>query len=125
MSTAMKSFFQKNQSEAVGLVVQSIKPELFHEVTERADKYKRRQGDEATVVATTNGIVSFPGQSVIEGSAVTRGGTIVTVSAKNLYEGDPVAKAKIAYETGFERVKTFCGVIKDKIISAKDSSKHV
>ena len=113
-------FFSKEQSEAVGLVVQSIKPELFHEVIRTSGQIQAAQGDEATVVATTNGIVSFPGQSVIEGSAVTRGGTIVTVSAKNLYEGDPVAKAKIAYETALKELKRSEGLIKDKIISAKE-----
>lgn len=113
-------FFSKEQSEAVGLVVQSIKPELFHEVIRTSGRIQAAQGDEATVVATTNGIVSFPGQSVIEGSAVTRGGTIVTVSAKNLYEGDPVAKAKIAYETALKELKRSEGLIKDKIISAKE-----
>ena len=113
-------FLSKEQSEAVGLVVQSIKPELFHEVIRTSGQIQAAQGDEATVVATTNGIVSFPGQSVIEGSAVTRGGTIVTVSAKNLYEGDPVAKAKIAYETALKELKRSEGLIKDKIISAKE-----
>lgn len=113
-------FFSKEQSEAVGLVVQSIKPELFHEVIRTSGQIQAAQGDEATVVATTNGIVSFPGQSVIEGAAVTRGGTIVTVSAKNLYEGDPVAKAKIAYETALKELKRSEGLIKDKIISAKE-----
>lgn len=113
-------FFSKEQSEAVGLVVQSIKPELFHEVIRTSGQIQAAQGDEATVVATTNGIVSFPGQSVIEGSAVTRGGTIVTVSAKNLYEGDPVAKTKIAYETALKELKRSEGLIKDKIISAKE-----
>lgn len=29
----------------------------------------------------------------------------MTVSAKNLYEGDPVAKAKIAYETALKELK--------------------
>lgn len=113
-------FFSKEQSEAVGLVVQSIKPELFHEVIWTSGQIQAAQGDEATVVATTNGIVSFPGQSVIEGSAVAKGGTIVTVSAKNLYEGDPVAKAKIAYETALKEFKRSEGLVKDKIISAKE-----
>lgn len=113
-------FFSKEQSEAVGLVVQSIKPELFHEVIRTSGQIQAAQGDEATVVATTNGIVSFPGQSVIEGSAVAKGGTIVTVSAKNLYEGDPVAKAKIAYETALKEFKRSEGLVKDKIISAKE-----
>lgn len=113
-------FFSKEQSEAVGLVVQSIKPELFYEVIRTSGQIQAAQGDEATVVATTNGIVSFPGQSVIEGSAVAKGGTIVTVSAKNLYEGDPVAKAKIAYETALKEFKRSEGLVKDKIISAKE-----
>lgn len=112
--------FTKEQSEATGLVVQSIQPDLFHEVIRTSGQIQAAQGDEATVVATTNGIVSFPGQSILEGSAVAKGGTIVTVSAKNLYEGDPVAKAKIAYETALKEFKRSEGLIKDKIISAKE-----
>ena len=112
--------FTKEQSEAIGLVVQSIQPDLFREVIRTSGQIQAAQGDEATVVATTNGIVSFPGQSILEGSAVAKGGTIVTVSAKNLYEGDPVAKAKIAYETALKEFKRSEGLIKDKIISAKE-----
>lgn len=48
------------------------------------------------------------------------GSTIVTISAKNLYEGDPVAKAKIAYETALKEYQRAEGLVKDKIISAKE-----
>ena len=48
------------------------------------------------------------------------GSTIVAISAKNLYEGDPVAKAKIAYETALKEYQRAEGLVKDKIISAKE-----
>ena len=44
----------------------------------------------------------------------------MTISARNLYEGDPVAKAKITYETALKEFKRAEGLVKDKIISEKE-----
>lgn len=62
------------------------------------------QGDEATIVATSNGVVSFSNQTITAGAPVSAGSTIVTISAKNLSDGDPTAKAKIAYETALKSI---------------------
>lgn len=94
--------FTRQQAEAIGLEIYNVVPGSFAHV------------------ATTNGVVSFPGQNIIEGATVGVGSTIVTISAKNLYEGDPVAKAKIAYETALKEYQRAEGLVKDKIISAKE-----
>ena len=112
--------FTRQQAEAIGLEVYNVTPGIFSRVIKTSGQIQSAQGDEVTIVATTNGIVSFPGQSIIEGASVGSGATIVTISAKNLYEGDPVAKAKISYETALKEFKRAEGLVKDKIISAKE-----
>lgn len=112
--------FTRQQADAIGLEVYNVEPGMFSQVIKTSGQIQSAQGDEATIVATTNGIVSFPARSIIEGAPVGTGTTIVTISARNLYEGDPVAKAKITYETALKEFKRAEGLIKDKIISEKE-----
>ncbi|WP_371291830.1 efflux RND transporter periplasmic adaptor subunit [Bacteroides sp.] len=112
--------FTRQQADAIGLEVYNVEPGIFSQVIKTSGQIQSAQGDEATIVATTNGIVSFPARSIIEGAPVGTGTTIVTISARNLYEGDPVAKAKITYETALKEFKRAEGLIKDKIISEKE-----
>ncbi|WMI95132.1 efflux RND transporter periplasmic adaptor subunit [Bacteroides fragilis] len=112
--------FTQQQADAIGLEVYNVEPGMFSQVIKTSGQIQSAQGDEATIVATTNGIVSFPARSIIEGAPVGTGTTIVTISARNLYEGDPVAKAKITYETALKEFKRAEGLVKDKIISEKE-----
>lgn len=112
--------FTRQQADAIGLEVYNVEPSIFSQVIKTSGQIQSAQGDEATIVATTNGIVSFPARSIIEGAPVGTGSTIVTISARNLYEGDPVAKAKITYETALKEFKRAEGLVKDKIISEKE-----
>lgn len=112
--------FTRQQAEAIGLEIYNVVPGSFAQVIRTSGQIQAAQGDEETIVATTNGVVSFPEQNIIEGATVGVGSTIVTISAKNLYEGDPVAKAKIAYETALKEYQRAEGLVKDKIISAKE-----
>lgn len=112
--------FTRQQADAIGLEVYNVEPGIFSQVIKTSGQIQSAQGDEATIVATTNGIVSFPARSIIEGAPVGTGTTIVTISARNLYEGDPIAKAKITYETALKEFKRAEGLVKDKIISEKE-----
>jgi len=55
------------------------------------------QGDESVAVATVAGVVTFRGK-VIEGMSVSKGTPLVILSSKNMADGDPVERARIAYE---------------------------
>jgi RND family efflux transporter MFP subunit len=112
--------FTKAQAEAVGLQVETVSPSTFYQVIKTSGQIQASQGDEATVVATSNGIVSFANPSITEGTAVRSGEAIVTVSAKNLLEGDPATKAEIAYETAQKEFARAEGLVKGNIISAKE-----
>lgn len=112
--------FTQAQAKAVNLKVETIKPTDFHQVIRTSGKIEAATGDEQTIVATTNGVVSFVGKASIEGTAVAKGAAVVTLSAKNILDGDPSAKAKIAFETARKEYQRAKELVKDKIISAKE-----
>jgi RND family efflux transporter MFP subunit len=112
--------FTKAQAEAVGLIVETVSPGAFQQVIKTSGQIQASQGDEATIVSTSNGIVSFSNRSITEGAAVRSGEAIVTVSAKNLLEGDPATKVIIVYETAQKEFSRAEKLIKDNIISAKE-----
>lgn len=112
--------FTKKQAEAVNLKTEVITPASFQNVIKTSGQIQAPQGDEQTIVATSNGVVSFSNASIVDGTPVKAGESIVTISAKNLQEGDPALKAKIAFETAEKEFKRAEGLVADKIISAKE-----
>lgn len=112
--------FTKSQAKAAGMETYLVKPGTFSNVIKTSGRIESAQGDEATIVATANGVVSFAKQTITLGVPVSAGSTLVTISAKNLSDGDPTAKVKIAYETALKEYKRVEGLVKDKIISAKE-----
>jgi RND family efflux transporter MFP subunit len=112
--------FTKHQAEAAGLQTETVAAGTFTQVIKVSGQIQVSQGDEATVSATSNGIVSFVNPSLTEGTSVRAGEALVRISAKNLPEGDPAVKAKIAYETAQKEFQRAEDLVKDKIISAKE-----
>ena len=112
--------FSKEQAAFAGLKIDTVKPAAFRNVIRTSGEIRAAQGDEATIVATANGVVSFPRQTMTVGAPVAAGATVVTISAKNLADGDPAAKAKIAYETALKEYERAKGLVADQIISAKE-----
>jgi RND family efflux transporter MFP subunit len=112
--------FTEEQAKAVGLTVEAVTAGVFNQVIKTSGQVQAAQGDEASIVATSNGIVSFVNSSITEGSAVRAGEAIVIVSAKNLQDGDPTIKARIEYETAQKDFQRAEELVKDQIISAKE-----
>jgi RND family efflux transporter MFP subunit len=102
------------------LSTESVAFGTFHQVIKTSGKIQASQGDEAIIVATSNGVVSFVNPSIADGDYVKSGEVIITVSAKKILNGDPVEKAKIAFETAEKEMKRANELIDDKIISAKE-----
>lgn len=111
--------FTSVQAQAVGLRTEVVKPASFRNVIKTSGQIQAPQGDEQTIVATSAGIVSFVNSSISDGTPVRAGEAIVTISAKNLQDGDPAMKAKIAFETAEKEYRRAEGLVADKIISAK------
>ena len=109
----------KAKAEAAGVKVSTIEPGTFEQVIKTSGQVLAAQGDESVAVATVAGVVSFHGK-VTEGMSVGKGSTLLTISSSNIADGDPVQRARIAYEISkkeYERVKA---LVKNKIVSDKD-----
>ncbi|MDR2840728.1 MAG: efflux RND transporter periplasmic adaptor subunit, partial [Paludibacter sp.] len=115
-----KIVFTKEQAAAVGLEIETIDAGNFNQVIKTSGQIQTLQGDEATIAATSAGIVSFVNRSITDGASVKSGEAIVSISAKNLQDGDPATKAAISYNAALKEYERAESLINEKIISAKE-----
>lgn len=113
-------YFTQDQADAARVAVEVLSPDTFRQVIKTSGQILSGRGDEATVSATATGIVSFSKSSIASGSAVKAGESVVTISSNSLPDGDPIAKAKIAYETALKEYERASNLVKDQIISVKE-----
>jgi len=111
--------FTRQQAQAAGLKTETVQPAAFSSVIRTSGQIQSPQGDEQTVVATASGVVSFRNASFAEGTAVKRGETVVTISAKTLQDGDAVMKAKAEFEAAKKEYQRAAKLVDDRIISGK------
>ena len=109
----------KAKAEAAGVKVSVIEPAPFQQVIKTSGQVLAAQGDESVAVATVAGVVSFRGK-VTEGMSVGSGTPLVTISSKNIADGDPVQRARIAYEVSKKEYERMKELVKNKIVSDKD-----
>ena len=107
------------KAKAAGVVVKDIQLGTFRQVIRTSGEVLAAQGDEATVVATTAGIVSFP-TSMVEGKSVGKGSNLMVVSARNLAEGEPAERARIAYEAAKDEYDRAQKLVDSGIVSKKE-----
>lgn len=112
--------FHDERAEAVGLRVQKLEPASFTEVIKTGGQILAAQGDESVVVATTPGIVTLGNLPFVDGTAVRKGETILSIASKSLAEGDVTARTKAAYETAKREYERMTQLVDDKIVSQKD-----
>lgn len=119
-SHADEILFAPEQAKAVGLEVKTVQPSTFHQVIKTSGQILSAQGDEVTISATSSGIVSFNKPSLNEGVAVKAGETLVSISSKNIVDGDPATRAKATYDIASREYGRANSLIKDKLISEKE-----
>ena len=112
--------FTKQQAEAAGLQVELIEPAPFAGVIKTAGHIQAPKGHESVVVATATGVLYYANPSITEGMAVKEGKALAGISAKKLQDGDPLLKAKLAYETALAEYERALRLVDDKIVSAKE-----
>lgn len=109
----------KAKAEAAGVKVSTIEPGTFEQVIKTSGQVLAAQGDESVAVATVAGVVNFHGK-VTEGMSVGKGSTLLTISSSNIADGDPVQRARIAYEISKKEYERMKALVKNKIVSDKD-----
>ena len=104
-----------DRQNTLGIVIDTVRSGAFSEIIRTSGQIVSATGDEMTVVAKSEEIVSLGDLS--EGSAVGKGSRIATISSKNLGTGDKLAKARISYETAKKEYERDLQLSKDNIVS--------
>lgn len=112
--------FTRAQAEAAGLQVEVIDELPFYGVIKTAGHIQAPVGGEVMVVAASAGVLYYTDPSIVEGQAVGKDQTLAGISAKKLQDGDPLVKARLAYETALAEYERAKRLVDDKIISAKE-----
>ncbi|MDR0895723.1 MAG: efflux RND transporter periplasmic adaptor subunit [Prevotellaceae bacterium] len=107
------------KARADGVVSTVIQPITFHQVIKTGGQVLTAQGDERTVVATVAGIVSI-NNKLVEGTAVGKGASLLTLSSRNMADGDPAERARIAYEMSKKEYERMQALVGNKIVSEKE-----
>lgn len=111
--------FPVAKAEAAGVKVETIQPKSFYQVISVSGQVLAAQGDETTVVANVAGVVSFR-SPVTDGMTVRQGMPLVVLSSKDMVDGNPVQRAKVAYDIARQEYERAKGLLDSKIVSEKD-----
>ena len=107
------------KAQAAGVEVSTVEAGAFHQVIKTSGQVLAAQGEESVAVATVAGVVSFRNK-VVEGMQVGKGTPLLTLSSQNMAEGDPVQKARIAYEVSKKEYERMKALVASKIVSEKE-----
>lgn len=109
----------KAKAEAAGVKVSRIEPGTFEQVIKTSGQILTAQGDESVAVATVAGVVNFQ-HKVTEGMSIGKGSTLLTISSSNIADGDPVQRARVAYEISKKEYERMKALVNSKIVSDKE-----
>lgn len=112
--------FKKANAEAIGLQTEEMTPVAFSEVLKTSGQIQAAQGSESVVVATVPGVVTLGTTRLMDGTAVQKGQTILSLASRTLSDGDVALRLKNAYETARKEYERMKGLVADKIVSEKD-----
>ena len=112
--------FPKAQAAKTTFEVREIQPASFNQVVKTTGQVLAAPGDEAVIVATSNGVVSFSSNKLTEGTKVQNGQSLFQFSSKDIAEGDYYTKVKATYEAAKASYDRAEALVKDKIISQKE-----
>ena len=103
------------RQEVLGIRVEEAAAGAFSEVIRTSGQIISSAGDEMTVVAKSEGIVNLG--KFGEGSPVSRGARIATISTRSIGSGDKLAKARITLETAQKEYERDQQLREDNIVS--------
>lgn len=112
--------FTQKQAADAGMKTDTVASSDFVNVLKVSGQIQTTASDEHTIAATTSGIVTFTNASITDGSPVKAGQTIVTISSKQLQDGDPTLKAKAEYEAAESAFRRAERLAAERIIATKE-----
>lgn len=107
------------QAREAGVVAEVLQSAPFRQVIPVSGELLPAQGEEALIVANVAGTVHFS-RALTEGLRVGRGTPLFVISSERMAEGNPVERARIAYEAAKKEYERAEGLVEDKIVSEKE-----
>ena len=107
------------KAAAAGIATETVIPGPFSDVIRTGGQILPAINDEKTLVATTDGIISFSG-NYLEGTSVSKSQPVFSILSGNIQDGNRVGKAKVAYETAKAEYERASRLVDDKIVSQKE-----
>lgn len=111
--------FSEEKAAQYGVVANNIVKGDFYNVIKVGGKLLAQQSHETTIVANSSGIVQLP-DNLVEGLNVKPQQSLLAISSKNIQEGDPALRAKIAYEIAESEYNRVSPLAKEGIVTQKD-----
>lgn len=103
----------------IGLTTETATPAPFTSVIKCTGNVIGATGDVMTIVAPQSGTVHY-NRAWVDGSAVSAGTALFTISSRNVGSGDAAERARISYETARAAYKRAQKLVGDNIISDKE-----
>lgn len=103
----------------IGLTTETVTPAPFTSVIKCTGNVIGATGDVMTIVAPQSGTVHY-NRAWVDGSAVSAGTALFTISSRNVGSGDAAERARISYETARAAYKRAQKLVGDNIISDKE-----
>lgn len=107
------------KAKAAGVKTETIQPGTFAQVIPTSGQILAAQGNETAIVAGAAGVVSFS-RTVTEGMQVEKGAEVMSVSAQNVQDGDPIKRAEVAYNTAKDEYERARKLSESRIVSQKE-----
>ncbi|MFA5814960.1 MAG: efflux RND transporter periplasmic adaptor subunit [Bacteroidales bacterium] len=115
--------FTKERSWKIDFSTEHPESGSFGQVIKTTGRVESAQGDEQVIVAKTSGIISLPGDNLLEGKSVSKGSTLVIIAGNGLADNNSAVRFAEA-QNNFQKAKTdlerAVRLAKDKIVSDKD-----
>lgn len=111
--------FHDAMAKEVGVKVETLNPQTFASSIKTTGEIVAAQGDEQLVVATVSGVLTW-GTNVVIGQEVNKNTLLALISSEKLQDGDPVQKARIAYQAAQQEYERTTTLLQDQIVSQKE-----
>ena len=107
------------EAQAIGLTTETATPAPFTSVIKCTGNVIGATGDVMTIVAPQSGTVHY-NRTWADGSAVSAGTALFTISSRNVGSGDAAERARISYETALAAYERAQKLVSDNIISQRE-----
>lgn len=105
------------RQQALGIMVSPATEERFAGIIRTSGMILPAPGDEISISATSSGVFHFNGSTPAAGTGIAKGKALGTINTTNVEGGDPVAKAKSAYEAAEKEYIRDTKLLEENIIA--------